>query len=275
MQAEAQTGPAAAELEDLTVLVTAGDAQLAMVLGRSGKVPPGWDVTVVGAVGGLEIFYSIRREGDSLESKLDWRHTLGEGSALEQLLACQIMLAGLRGQEIQLRHSVDGRVLISGTFDESENVEDDLAQLETVETFLGYVTEVEAWIGEPLYPPAEPSADDAQVLGWVVPLIRNPVREGTWTSVDVVPHADANVPDDLVNVVLFQPLHIRLFDQDIFMGLEMFGLTAARIERVEDKLRLVPTEETPARISLHHPDEAPAEAAVPPAGRATAAPEAD
>lgn len=50
----------------------------------------------------LEIFHSMRRGLELSDHKLDWRHTFGEGSALEQLLACRVLRAALEGEPVRM-----------------------------------------------------------------------------------------------------------------------------------------------------------------------------
>jgi hypothetical protein len=50
---------------------------------------------------GLELFMSLRGGEAGRERPMDCRWTLGEGNALEQLLAAEVMLAAHRGQLVR------------------------------------------------------------------------------------------------------------------------------------------------------------------------------
>lgn len=82
----------------LVGIIAAGEHELGMAFAPADEAVADWDMTLGGAAGGLEIFHSMRGEPEALEHTLDWRHTFGEGSALEQLLGCRVMIAVLKGE---------------------------------------------------------------------------------------------------------------------------------------------------------------------------------
>lgn len=259
---------APAELESMKpefrqpVVVRAAGIELGMLLAAA-EPPPDWRDTLHGAAGGVELFFSRRGLEECPESRLDCRFTAGEGSGLEQLLGARLMLGALRGELVEVLDSGDGRVLRSGTLDAPADAPGWLEELETRVAFLGYVAELEAWLGDHLYPPAQPDASDAEVLSTIISRIRQPEVPITWQRFDVA--LDAHRPDGTFQCALFQAPHARLFGQDLYLGMEFLHLPEAQIEGGPDHLAIVPARETGTGTSrLHHPDEVPAEAAAPP-----------
>lgn len=246
------------------IVVRAAGVELGMVFTEA-EPPIGWMGTLHGAAGGVELFFSMRGPKENIEARLDWRFTRGEGSGLEQLLGARLMLAALGGDLVEVVQPSDGHVLISGTLDAPDDAAAWRAELETRVKFLHYVAELEAWLGNPLAPPAQPSATDAGVLSTVIPLIRAPQAPITWQRVEIAP--GARRPDDHgpFQFALLQPLHTELFGQQIYLGMELLHLPKARIDGDGDDLAIVPDGEVGEGTSrLHRPDEAPPQAATSP-----------
>lgn len=99
LETSAESAPAP---PSLVGIISAGEHELGIAFAPVDESVPGWDVTLGGAAGGLEFFHSARGESPELEHTLDWRHTFGEGSALEQLLACRVLRAALEGEPVRL-----------------------------------------------------------------------------------------------------------------------------------------------------------------------------
>ena len=246
------------------VVVRCDGHELGMVLSEA-EPANGWDGTLHGAAGGVELFFSLRGPKDNVESRLDWRYTRGEGTGLEQLLGARLMLAAIRGK-LEIVQSHDDHQLITGTLDAPDGAEAWSDELIDRERFLGYVAELEAWLARPLHPPANPSASDAEVLSVVIPLIRHPEAPITWQRVELAP--GANRPDGTgpFQFVLLQPLHATLFGEEVYLGIEMLYLPEGFVETSEQGAVAItpPGESGEGTSRLHHPDEAPPEAAVPP-----------
>jgi hypothetical protein len=257
------SAPASAPVEPQPVLVRAGGVELGVVLTQTDG-PDGWEGTLGGGAGGVELFFSVRKVDGTIESRLDWRYTRGVGSGLEQLLACQVMAAGLDGQTVELLRP-DGAPLASGTFERPDKPEEWRRELAQLETFLGYVAELEAWLGQGLDPPSAPTEEDARTLGSIVPLIRKPENPITWRRVELAPGAVRPASDGPFQFAVLQPLFARLFGQEVYVGMEMLHFPEGRIEGDGDELAVVPIgEEGIGTSRLHHPDEAPSDAAAPP-----------
>lgn len=244
------------------VVVRCGAVELGMVLTES-EPADGWAGALRGAAGGVELFFSLRGPRDAIESRLDWRYTRGEGTGLEQLLGARLMLAAVDGALVEIVQPHDGHLLISGTLDAVDDIAEWRAELADRERFLGYVAELEAWLGAPLHPPADPSSDDAEVLSVAIPLIRQPESPITWKRVELA--GDAARPDASgpFQCVLLQALHADLFGERVYLGIEMLHLPEAQMEvDAEGAAAIVPLGESGEGTSrLHHPDEAPPEAA--------------
>jgi hypothetical protein len=247
----------------LPVLARAGDTSLGMAFAIADEALSGFDRTLVAATGGLELLYSIRgHKPGAMEHKLDWRHTLGIGPALDQLLSCRLMLAVLKGAPLHLSPPEDREALMISSAAEHDFSDDDIADLKVHESFLALVCELQAWLGRPLEPPARPDEDDAAELGRALALIRQPQRGGSWSEVNVVIAQDP--PMDAFQVAVLEPVYATLFRSRIYLGIDLISLRAARIaERDGQSARLVPAGNDDVLVTLQHPDAAPAEAARP------------
>jgi hypothetical protein len=132
------------------------------------------------------------------------------------------------------------------------------------DTFLAEVSELEAWLGRPLEPPARPSDDDAEALSAIIPRIRQPEASIEWTHVAMAPGAKAPHGNGPFQFAMLQPLHVRLFGREIYLGMEWVHFPEGRVVPAGDGLAIVPVGETGAgTLRLAHPDEVPPEAARP------------
>jgi hypothetical protein len=243
-----------------SMLVCAESAQIGVTL-RDVDSAPGWDVTLAGGVGGLEIFQSSRIAEDGLKMQMDWRYTRGVGSGLEQLLAVQVMLAALRSKQVDLRYP-SGAAAVEARFEPPGDAQDWESELEQLEVLLGYVAELEAWLGHELSPPAWPAEQDAQTLSTVIPLIREPEQQITWQQIDLAPGAKRPDCDGPFAFALLRPLWARLFGSEVYLGMELLHFPEGRLEGDDDSLAIVPVGDVGAGTRrLHHPEEAPPEAA--------------
>lgn len=248
------------------VVVRAGGVQIGMVLAEAEPAPE-WDRTLHAAAGGVELFLSLRGPQGKIDPRLDWRYTPGQGTGLEQLLGARLMVAALRGELVEIVQPADGHLLISGTLDAPDDAAVWRQSLETREAFLGYVAELEAWLGSSLEPPADPELSDAEVLSTVIPLIREPHAEITWQRVEVASGATPPSREDgPFRFALLQPLHAQLFGQQVYVGMQMLSLPEGLVEGEEPgPIAIVPVGETGTGTSrLHHPDEAPPDVAIRP-----------
>jgi hypothetical protein len=213
----------------LPVLVRSGETEVGMVLGR-GEPRDGWDATAVGSAGGLEIFLSFRGDAAPRESQMDWRWRLGEGTGLEQLLAAEVMRAAYRGERVELVTPHDETVVAAGVIDDPQADAEELGELDSICEFLGYVAEIEAWLGVPVQPPAQPSEDDVELVGWLIGRIRKPKYKGTWTRVEFTLSREPPPEDDAWAVALTMPYHGKLFGEWHYLGAELVGLEKGRLE---------------------------------------------
>lgn len=254
--------------DGLPVLVRAGDSEVGVVLVPA-EPPEGWERTVSGSAGGLEIFFSLRSKPEGgFRSRMDWRWKLGEGTALEQLLAAEVMFAGYGGTPVELVKPHDGEVVVSGALEDVDRTESELAELQQIREFLKLAAEAEAWLGSPLYPPAQPTEKDARILSELAARIHKPEDEGTVQSIDFTlskPLPDIEEPFQLM---LMHNLHGELFGEMRYLGLERIHVPKARFdesvtgeEGPGDTVLVVPAEDEPARIFFHSPREAPEELA--------------
>lgn len=242
------------------IIVRAGTPELAMVLTET-KPARGWAGTLHASAGGLELFVSMRGS-DPVETRLDWRYTLGRGGALEQFLAVQIMLQALLGQVVAITQAADEHQLISATLDRPTDVDELIEDLEARRQFLGYVTEVEAWLGRILKPPPRPSARDATTVSALLPLIRQPKSPITWTRVSMAPGAAPPDGEGPFQFSLLQPLYATLFGEELYVGMEWLYLPEGRVIAEAEELAIVPYGATGTGTStIFPPDEVPAEAA--------------
>lgn len=243
-------------------IVVAGDYELGMSFTPVEDPIEGWDLTLGGAAGGLELFHSMRGEPGALGHKLDWRHTFGEGSALEQLLACRVLRAALEGEPVQL--------LAPGTREQmwllerlSGNFKEDIDDLHHRESLLEFVVELEAWLGEPLVVPARPTDGDLDRLSKAVGRIRSPEFDGTWEHVDIV--CTAEVPPSPFEVVALEVCEIDVFGSKVFLGVEQLHLPLAIATPTERGARLTPVDGHEGMVGrLYSPAQVPKEAARPP-----------
>jgi hypothetical protein len=251
----------------IPILVRAGSTEVGMVLGV-GEPLEGWDRTAVGSAGGLETFLSFRGDEVPTESRMDWRWKLGAGTALEQLLAAEVMFAALHGERVELVTPHDGTVVAAGTVDVPQD-EDELAELQNIRRFLTYAAEAEAWLGVPLEPPATPSEEDAKLLGWLIGRIRKPRYTGVLKRVNFTLSGDIPSGDGPWMIALTQPYYGELFGQQLYLGGELIALEKGRFEDVTgkeqagDEVAIVPAESSgEVQVSFHSPVEAPEEAVV-------------
>ncbi len=92
-----------AEPGTFAALAAAGDVRLGMVFGQLDEPASGWDATMGATAGGLQLLYSIRHDDDGvMHHRVDWRHFLGQGQALDQLLSTRLLAAVLDGAEFTL-----------------------------------------------------------------------------------------------------------------------------------------------------------------------------
>ena len=248
------------------VLVRCGETDLGMVLVERDS-PAGWAYTIGGATGGLEIFLSLNEEGGTPTTQPHWRFTRGEGSAREQLLACRIMRAALEREPIHLLRPEGGDPLATAVIAPPDDVADWQAELESLESFLGYVAEVEAWLGRELFPPARPTQDDVDAIAAIVQMTRKPEAEITWRRIEMAPGAVTPDDEEPRAITALQPLHAVLFGEKHYVGMEMIYLPEARFEQAGDRVAVIPIADSGQGTSrLHHPEEVPPEAAEPPRG---------
>jgi hypothetical protein len=253
----------------LPILVRSGSAELGIVLGAV-EPQEGWDVTAAGSAGGLDVFMSMSTRNREKKPHMSWRWRQGEGSALEQLLAAEVMVSAHRGDPIELITPSDGKTVVVATMDLREGLEEDLREIEDVRDFLEYAAEAEAWLGTTLVPPASPSEADAQILSWLVAQIRTPEHEGKLTRVEFVlsrPIADVEEP---FQIAALQPLHAELFGKERYLGLQQIHIPEARFEGAEgtegagDTVVIVPADaEGRVTVRLYPPTVAPEEAVHP------------
>ena len=237
--------------------------------------PQGWDFTLGGGVGGLELFQFARDVDGALQSQLDWRFTRGIGSALDQLLACRVMLGALQEKKVELRRPGEAEPFVTAAFVPPGDTEAWQEELDVAEIFLGYVAELEAWLGATLDPPARPSEDDLRTLGWIIPAIRGEQANVTWTRVEVEIDPQAVQADDggSFKLSILQSLSARIFDREVFLGTELFELDEAQLEGDGTTRAMVPAAgDGTGTMRLLHPDELPPEASWPRSTPASAAP---
>ncbi len=223
--------PQPVPLPSFPILVRAGAAEIGAVLNYIEPIE-GWNVTLAGSAGGLELFMSFRGEGRDGERQMDWRWTLGDGSALEQLLAAEVMLATYRGDTVTLITPADGKVVAELAMARPDGRDDEFDEIEGIRDFLGYAADVEAWLGVPLYPPARPTEADASILSWLVAQIRTPEREGTLTRLEVVLSRPAADFGQLFQIAVGHPLRASLFGEDRYLGMQQIHVPRARFDGI-------------------------------------------
>lgn len=242
-------------------IVVAGQREIGMAFAPVDEPIDGWDLTLGGAAGGLEIFHSMRGEPTALEHKLDWRHTFGEGSAFEQLLACRVLRAALEGESVRLLEPEARKqiwLLAPVEGDRTKDIED----LRHREQLLEFVAELEAWVGEALVVPARPRDEDVEALSLALGRIRSPRVEGTWERVETI--FEGELPRTPVEVVTLEARTATLFGSDVFLGVEEFHLPLVAMTATADGAELTPVEGHEQMVAvLHRPEVYPAEAARP------------
>ncbi|MBA3807039.1 MAG: hypothetical protein H0X28_01395 [Solirubrobacterales bacterium] len=244
-------------------LLCVGDQEIGVTLDAV-ETGDGWDGTIGGGVGGLEIFQSVRKRGARFESQLDWRYTRGIGSALEQLVACDAVLAALSGTKVELR-ALTGQSLVEASLDPPPDTEEWKEELASITGFLGYVAELEAWTGERIEPPSHPSEHDVAALGEAIGRIRQPEAPLTWQRIELDPGAIEPEMDGPFQFAWTRPLWIRLFGSEIYLGGELLHFPEGRLVREGGTLVVEPYgSEGTGTARFLHPDEAPAEAMQPP-----------
>jgi hypothetical protein len=249
----------------LPMILCVGEQQIGVTLDVVETVD-GWRGTVGGGVGGLEIFHSVRRRGEQLESRVDWRYTRGVGGALEQLVAGKAMLAFVADGRIELRR-LSGETVIEAATDPPSDSGEWHSELVEITAFLGYVAEVEAWTGERLEPPAHPSEEDVAALGEAIGRIRQPEAPLTWQRVELDPGASEPGIEGPLQFAWTRPLSIRLFGSVVYLGSELLRFPEGRLVRGGDTLVVLPTgAEGTGTAYFLRPDEAPEEAMRPPGG---------
>jgi hypothetical protein len=251
--------------EELRVIgiVVVGDHELGMSFAPLDPAATGWEITLGGAAGGLEIFHSMRRSADgSCEHNLDWRHTFGDGSAVEQLLACRVLRSALEGGQVRLLNPADRSQVwllapLEGDFTE------DIGDLERREQILEASAAIEVWTGVPLEVPARPSEDELRTLFEEAGRIGSPTIEGQWDGFDMTPAGE--IPDAPVEVVVLEARESTIFGERLFLGIELVDLVAARATSTKDGARLEPIDDDRRMAAhLHLPSAYPAAAARPP-----------
>jgi len=248
----------------LPMLVRVADESIGVGLTAAPEAERGFDATLIGATGGLEISLSLRFSDQKIEAmNARWRHTLGGGTAIEQLLSARLILAALQGSEIVFEiPSLEGPPgLATAVMDDHDLSADEIEQLSIRCTFLEYTCEVQGWLGVPLFPPVRLQPDDATELERALAVIRQPSRTGTWTALEIVDgDEDADVPAK-VDAAILQPLYVRLFGQEHYLGMDLVQVHGAKIERSPEGTRLLPNDSEVLSALLHHPGDVPEEAA--------------
>lgn len=252
-------GPAPTSPLSIVGIIVAGEYEIGIAFTSLDEPVEGWDLTLGGAAGGLEIFHSMRRGLELSDHKLDWRHTFGEGSALEQLLACRVLRAALEGEPV--------RMVSPGTREQSwllaplqGDFTEDIRDLCHREQLLKAVVELEAWVGEPIIVPARPTDDELTALSKALGRIRSPEADGSWKEVNVV--LANEIPTDPMEALVLEPREVTIFGSRLFLGIEEIRLPLARAASTSDGARLTPVEGHEAVVArLHQPALFPAEAA--------------
>lgn len=259
---ETAARPSSNQAQVLVGIVAVGGHEIGMSFAPMEHKIEGWDLTMGGAAGGLEIFHSMRGSLDVSDHRLDWRHTFGEGSALEQLLACRVLRAALEGEAV--------RFLTPGTRKQmwlSERLEGDFAvdieDLHHRESLLEAVLELEAWVGEPLVVPARPTEEDLNEFSKALGRIRSPEFDGSWEHLNMVPTED--IPSNPIEVVALEAREVKIFGSMVFLGVEQLHFPLANATSTEDGARLTPVDGHEGMVGrLFSPAQVPAEAARPP-----------
>lgn len=226
--------------------------------------PEEWSGALAGGLGGLEVFFLIRGPAaDRIESHFDWRWRAGVGTTLEQLLACEVMIAALERSTVELRDPRDDRVVVAGTMEEASD-DAELEGLRGRRELLALLGELEAWTGEQLEPPVEWSEGDVGALQFAVGRIRRPVEDVTWTRQRLTVN-DPKLPEDLEQphqLATVRPIGIRLFDREVWIGHELLHLPHVQFDLMEEGGRQhfyiePPSDPGHATLRLFPPEEGP------------------
>jgi hypothetical protein len=246
----------------LVGILAAGPDELGIAFFRAEDAVSGWDGTLAGAAGGLEIYHSIRGKPPELEHNLDWRHKFGSGSAVEQLLACRVLRRVLSGEPVSLLNagSREQAWLTKPVVGDHAN---DIKDLEDRERILELAAKIETWTEHPLVVPATLTTEDIERLAEAAARVQSPEVRRTWATVDVV--ASSEVPTQPVEVMVLEARTVQLFGTEVFLGVEQITLPLAEGEAVGDGVRLRPVEgHEEAVVLLRRPSQMPAEAALAP-----------
>jgi hypothetical protein len=268
----AEGEPSPRPLPTFPLLVRAGAAELGLVLSYVEPLE-GWNVSLVGSAGGLQLFMSLRGTGEEdRERKMDWRWKLGEGTALEQLLAAEVMLAAYNGAVVKLITPGDSKVVAELKMDRREEGAEELPEIGGIRDFLAYAAEAEAWLGVSLSPPAQPTDVDARILSWLVSQIRTPKRDGTFTRLEFVLSRPIAGLEEPFQIAATRALRGPLFGEERYLGTELIHVPNARFDRAMsdeqpgDTVAIVPVDgEDKITIHFYSPTEVPEDAARPPA----------
>ncbi|MFA4927655.1 MAG: hypothetical protein WC558_04010 [Patulibacter sp.] len=258
-----------AEEKPIPVLVCVADAEIGMQLAALDPPKKGFDISLAGTAGGLELVQSVR--GALADSHgpsnwvMDFRHNLGDGTATEQLLAARIVLAGLLGQPIELRGlNDDGSDRPLATL---QGVTGDTDNLEHLQSWIGYlelVAELERWLGEPLSPSSPATEEDRSAVARALGLIRNTDVVGTWSSftLQMREPPPSEIEDGPQTLVSLTPRYDTLFGERHYLGLQMDAFHQANITIDGLEIHGAPAngDET-VHVTFTSPAEAPAEAA--------------
>jgi hypothetical protein len=249
----------------LLALIIAGSTELAVRFVQAEEPLPGWDGTMIGSTGGLELTQSARMDDGKITlDQLGWRHNLGVGTATEQYLSAKLLLAALEGEEVVIQIGGDegevGRASLA--LDDESSDQEGIADLRTHVSFLEYACEVQAWLGVPLFPPARPSKEDIEELGRALGMIRQPQAMGTWTDIQLTTATDYPAADaGEAEVVIFQPAWAKFFGVEQYIGMEALHFDSVTIHRDGQNTVLRPGKNNTVATELVHPEKMSVEAA--------------
>jgi hypothetical protein len=251
------------EPSTISVLVRSGTAELGVVL-TPVEPPPGQTGLLIGSAGGFELRLEFHGEPGEGKIAMSWRWQRGEGNALEQLLAAQLLLSAHQGEPVEIYDPGFDRVVVSSVIDEPDGLAARIEELGQMVAYLGFVNEVEAWVGAPLYPPASPTDEDAKVLAELIGRVRNPKVEGTWDRLELTM---ANRPEHEVFVLaLVRPIYAPLFGETRYVGGELLAVPEARLDpnsadaKVGETIAVIPGEDDSVSVVFERPADAPEDA---------------